>query len=137
LVVASDSGQPGLLFHNNGDGTFERIRSGSLANDSMNGQGAAWGDYDDDGFPDLFVPNIRSNNNYLFRNSGNTNGWLSIKLEGGRSNRSAIGAKVRVLAKIGGRESWQMREISGGGSLGSQNDLRALFGLGDAPAAEL
>jgi len=39
---------------------------------------------------------------------------------------------VRVLARINRKEFWQMREISGGGSLGSQNDLRALFGLGDS-----
>jgi hypothetical protein len=136
LYVSSDSDQNGLLFHNKGDGTFERITTGSPANDPMAGQGAAWADYDDDGFPDLFVPNIRNYKNYLYRNSGNSNAWLSVKLEGSASNRSAIGAKVRLLANIKGREFWQMREISGGGSLGSQNDLRALFGLGKGSAAK-
>jgi hypothetical protein len=48
------------------------------------------------------------------------------------SNRAAIGAKVRVKVNIGGKVMWQLREISGGGGLGSQNDLRAAFGLGDA-----
>src|SRR6185369_14226742 len=96
------------------------------------GQGAAWGDYDNDGFPDLLVPNIFTYNNFLYHNNGNSNAWLTLKLEGRLSNRAAIGAKVRMKATIQGREVWQLREISGGGSLGSQNDLRAGFGLGDA-----
>jgi hypothetical protein len=53
------------------------------------------------------------------------------------SNRTALGAKVRVKAAIRGGEFWQLREISGGGGLGSQNDMRAGFGLGDATNVDL
>ena len=49
---------------------------------------------------------------------------------GTTSNRAAIGAKVRAYARIGSKNVWQMREISGGNR--SQNDLRAHFGLGNA-----
>jgi enediyne biosynthesis protein E4 len=52
---------------------------------------------------------------------------------GTRSNRSAIGAKVRVQATIFGKTTWQMREVGGGNR--HQNDLRPHFGLGDAPRA--
>jgi hypothetical protein len=97
----------------------------------------AWGDYDNDGFPDLLVPNVFTYNNFLYHNNGNSNAWLMLKLEGRISNRAAIGAKVRLRATIQGRELWQLRELSGGGSLGSQNDLRAGFGLGDATNAEV
>src|SRR5205807_8524022 len=98
---------------------------------------AGWADYDNDGFPDLFVSNTKTYNNALYHNNGNSNAWLTLKLEGRLSNRSAIGAKVRVKATIGGKAVWQLREISGGGGLGSQNDLRAAFGLGDATNADI
>ena len=70
-------------------------------------------------------------------NAGNSNSWLVIRCDGTVSNRSAIGAKVRVRATIRGKTFWQLREISGGGGYTSQNDLRAQFGLGDAAVAEL
>lgn len=76
-------------------------------------------------------------NNYLYRNQGNSNRWLLLKLEGTASNRSAIGAKVRLQAKVGGRQFWQLREISGGSGYCSQNDLRVHFGLGDANRADV
>ena len=132
--------EPNFLYQNNGDGTFTKITSGSLVNELGNCGGAAWGDYDNDGFLDLFVANgffVRSANNLLYRNNGNSNSWLNLRLIGTVSNRSAIGAKVRVLATIGGKTFWQLREISGGSSFGSQNDMRANFGLGDATNADI
>jgi hypothetical protein len=134
LFVANYRGNS-FLFHNDGQGGFTSV-AGAVT-EFGTGQGAAWGDYDNDGFPDLLVPNIFTYNNFLYHNNGNTNTWLMLKLEGRMSNRAAIGAKVRVRATIQGRELWQLREISGGGSLGSQNDLRAGFGLGDATKADL
>ena len=131
---------PNFLYHNNGDGTFTKITSGSLVNELGNCGGAVWGDYDNDGFLDLFVANgffMESANNLLYRNNGNSNSWLNLRLIGTVSNRSAIGAKVRVQATIGGKTFWQLREISGGSSFGSQNDLRATFGLGDATNADI
>jgi hypothetical protein len=67
------------LYHNNGDGTFTRVRSGSLVNDVANSVGCAWADYDNDRFLDLFVANggiVRSENNFLYHNNGNSNSWL-------------------------------------------------------------
>jgi hypothetical protein len=46
-----------FLYHNNGDGTFTKVATGSLANDHGYSIGAAWADYDNDGFLDLFVSN--------------------------------------------------------------------------------
>jgi hypothetical protein len=120
------------LYHNYGDGTFRKVTSGSLVNDLGCSLGSAWGDYDNDGFLDLYVTNFGSRVNDLFHNNGNTNSWIIINCIGTFSNRSAIGAKVRLRATIRGRTTWQMREISGGGGYTSQNDLRAHFGLGDA-----
>jgi hypothetical protein len=123
------------LFHNNGNGTFSQVLTGSLVNDkTVGGVACAWGDYDNDGFLDLFVPSGDHKSlvpNLLYRNNGNSNGWFKIKLVGTASNRSAIGAKVRVLATIRGRWMWQMREINTGSGF-SGPPLEAHFGLGDA-----
>jgi hypothetical protein len=126
------------LHHNNGDGTFTSITTGSLVSDRSKFWGCAWGDYDNNGFPDIFLTSGalsgRAYHNALFRNKGNSNRWLKVELVGTVSNRSAIGAKVRVKATIRGRTFWQLREIEGGNR--NQNDLRPNFGLGDATAAE-
>jgi hypothetical protein len=135
LFVATAIGTK-VLYHNNTDGSFTRIVSGSLVNDLGTSLGCAWADYDNDGFLDLFVAN-GGENNALYHNNGNGNAWLEVKCVGTVSNRSAIGAKVRVKATIRGNTFWQMREISGGSGYGSQNELRAHFGLGNARSIEL
>jgi hypothetical protein len=119
-----------LFFSNNGDGTFAPITTGSLVTDQGRGAGCAWADYDNNGFLDLFVTSHAGFPEVLYRNHGNSNHWLSFKLVGTASNRSAIGAKVRVQARVFGKNTWQMREV--GGANRHQNDLRPHFGLGDA-----
>ena len=143
LDVFVTSGGPNAfndtLYRNNGDGTFTRITRGSLVNDQGEGAGCAWGDFNQDGFLDLYVSNFQNQTaekNAFYINSGNSNHWLVVKCEGRISNRSAIGAKVRVLAKIGGREFWQMREIASNGGYMSATTLEAYFGLGDAAQIE-
>jgi hypothetical protein len=132
LFSANDGGQNNALYHNNGDGTFTRVTTGSLVNDGGNSAGCAWADYDNDGFLDLFVANWHgSRPNFLYHNNGNSNHWLKVKCLGTASNRAGIGAKVRVQAVIRGVEMWQLREISGGTGFG-QTTLLAHFGLGDA-----
>jgi hypothetical protein len=130
-------GAKNLLYHNNGDGSFTRILTGTPVNDVADSASCAWADYDGDGFLDLFVATGAHTDevNHLYRNNGNTNTWLKIKCVGTVSNRSAIGAKVRVKATIRGKTFWQMREISSSGS--NQNALDAHFGLGDATNIDL
>ncbi len=123
------------LYQNNGDGTFTQVTTGSLVNDARDWCGAIWGDYDNDGFLDLFVTEEVSSGNALYHNEGNSNHWAMFNLVGNASNKSAIGAKVRVKATIGGKTVWQVREISGGNI--NQQDLRPHFGLGDATNIDL
>jgi enediyne biosynthesis protein E4 len=127
-----------FLYHNNGDGTFTKVTEGSVVRDLSNSQGPSWGDYDNDGFLDLFVSQASlclsgdEVPNLLYHNNGNSNAWLNVKLVGTVSNRSAIGAKVRVKAFYRGETRWQLREISGGDSQSNQQSLNAEFGLADA-----
>jgi len=139
LLLARQHGQNNLLYHNNGDGTFTRVTTGSVVNDGGNSVGCAWADYDNDGFLDMFVGNgawTGAGNNFLYHNDGNGNHWLKLKLIGGPSNHAAIGAKVRLTTSIGGVQRWQMREISGGNGF-CQNSLVAHFGLGSATNADV
>jgi hypothetical protein len=62
----------------------------------------------------------------LLRNEASGNHWVTVALEGTKSNRSAIGAKVTI--EVAGRR--QIAEVRSGGSYISQNDLRVHFGLG-------
>jgi hypothetical protein len=133
-------GNSNLLYHNNGDGTFTRVTAGSPVNDAANSVGCAWGDYDNDGFLDLFVANGAygdvSQTNFLYHNDGNANKWLTIKLVGTASNRMALGAKIRAYATIGAKAVKQLREISSGNGISGQNTL-AHFGFGDAAKIDL
>jgi hypothetical protein len=130
------------LYHNNGDGTFTRILTGSIVNDLQNAgdpAAVAWADYDNDGYLDLFIANgfwmARNTDNFLYHNNGNSNNWIKFKLVGSISNRAAIGAKIRVKATIAGKTFWQLREISTGDGFDG-NSLIAHFGLGDATTVD-
>ena len=85
-----------------------------------------WGDYDGDGYPDLYVQGSG-----LYHNEGNDNAWLVLKLVGTASNRDAIGAWVEATAMIAGEEITQTRHTTSGVYRG-QGDSRIHFGLGDA-----
>src|SRR5262249_49936688 len=92
-----------LLYRNNGDGTFTKMTHSRPVTDlTTQCPGATWGDYDNDGFLDLFVSQgafaPEPQTSLLYHNNGNNNAWLNVKLVGTVSNRSAIGAKVRVNA---------------------------------------
>src|SRR5271169_733137 len=72
LVQCGPWGMPGesdLLFHNKGDGTFEEVSKKAGVDDPHHyyGLGATWGDYDNDGWPDLYVAND-AGPNFLYRN---------------------------------------------------------------------
>ena len=122
------------LFHNEGNGKFTETTklAGRGFQTPYVGRGVAFADFDSDGFMDLVVGNNGDPPLLLHNSGGNGNHFLNFKLVGTKSNRDALGARVRVLA---GSLS-QIREIAGGGSYLSQSDLRAHFGLGKATRAE-
>jgi enediyne biosynthesis protein E4 len=74
IYVANDS-QPNLMFHNNKDGTFSEVGliSGSALNEAgraQSGMGAAAGDFDGNGYMDIFVTNFARDTNTLYKNFG-------------------------------------------------------------------
>jgi hypothetical protein len=137
LFVANKNGKDNFLYENHGDGSFQKVITNFVIDDEGYSYGAAWGDFDNNGYPDLYVAN-QDEGNFLYQNTTSGNHWLSIRLAGTISNRSAIGARVRVKARIFGSDVWQVREISAltGGGYSGQNSLNASFGLGDAPKAD-
>ncbi|HEY4613343.1 MAG TPA: FG-GAP-like repeat-containing protein [Bacteroidota bacterium] len=132
LFVAND-GQNNLLYMNSGPPNYEftKIIVGEIVNDGGNSFGAAAGDYDNDGDLDMFVANRLNQQNFLYRNNGNSNNWLKVQCVGTVSNKSAIGTKVRIRATIMGQTIWQKREVSGMTGYNSQT-LQLHFGLATA-----
>jgi len=126
--------EPLLLFHNNRDGTFRDITAltslGKLPLHSR--RGVALGDIDNDGKMDVLVLNNGEPPTLLLNCTRNSNHSVSLKLVGTKSNRAAIGARVTVLAG----DLKQIKEVRGGGSYLSQNDLRLNFGLGSKTTAD-
>ncbi len=135
LFVANSGNQNNCLYQNNGDETFTKITTGNMVTDGGHSHGSAWADYDNDGDVDLYVANHKLNENFIYQNSrGKCQNKACIVLVGTNSNRSAIGTKIRVKANIYGQDVWQVRELSAqtGGGIGGQNELKTIFGLGDA-----
>jgi enediyne biosynthesis protein E4 len=126
--------QTNTLFHNDGKGKFAEVskQAGSGFQKPYVGRGVAFADFDNDGFMDLVVGNNGDPPLLLHNSGGNGNHYVNFKLVGKKSNRDAMGARVRIVA--GGVS--QIREIAGGGSYLSQSDLRANFGLGKATRVE-
>ena len=112
---------------------------GSITTNTRSSNSCALADYDNDGDLDFYVANSSTSsgspqNNDLYQNNqGNENNWISLTCIGTTSNRSAVGAKVRIKASIFGQSYWQLRVVSGSPTGDrAQNDQRVHFGLGDA-----
>jgi hypothetical protein len=122
------------VVYRNVQGRFEDVtdRLGPPATTPKAGRGAAFGDIDNDGTVDIAISNVHDTPDVFLTKAPPANRWLLVRLVGTRSNRSAIGARVRI--RTGGES--QMYEVRGGGSYLSQNDLRVHAGLGGAPKAD-
>ncbi len=123
-----------ILYQNLGNGKFQDIseHAGPGLLEKHSSRGAAFGDFDNDGAVEIAVNN-QNDSPTLLKQAANPPGhWILLKLEGTRSNRSAIGARVKLVAA--GRA--QTGEVRSGGSYLSQNDLRLHFGLGVAAKVE-
>jgi hypothetical protein len=126
---------PRVLFRNRGDGAFAEVGSegGPGIADCHCSRGLAFGDFDNDGDMDVLIMNVNEPPSLLRNDAPPANRWIKIRLEGVKSNRSAIGA--RVLARYGGRV--QAQEVLSQSGYLSASDPRLHFGLGTATTADI
>ena len=121
--------EPKLMFCNLGNGRFENV-SDRLGSDFLLpcvSRGAAVGDFDNDGDLDILVNNNGGAPQLLRNDGGNRNHWIQVFLIGTKSNRDAVGARVKVVA--GNRILYDQKK--GGMSYQSAQDPRLHFGLAD------
>lgn len=134
---------PNVLLHNKDGKSFVDITNSSGTGDWHKGHGVAFADLDNRGFEDIVaeiggaVPGD-SHALRVFENPGNDNDWISLKLVGVKTNRSAIGARIKVTVENKGRATRSIyRTVGSGGSFGS-SPLQQHIGLGkDARIVDL
>lgn len=126
---------PRAVFRNLGNRTFEELaeEAGPGITEAHCSRGCAFGDFDNDGDVDILIVNLNEPPSLLRNDIKQKQNWIKIKLEGVKSNRSAIGA--RVLAHYGGKV--QTQAVLSQSSFYSCSDSRLHFGLGESSAIDL
>ena len=132
---------PNRLFRNAGGEYFQDVTTSANVGHLQKGHGVAFGDIDNDGDQDIFEEmggfyEVDESYSVLFLNPGHGHRWITLRLEGRRSNRSAIGTRIRVRVRTpgGGRDIHVT--VGTGGSFGG-NSLQQEIGLGNAQAIEV
>jgi len=100
---------------------------------ALSGRGLAVGDYDNDGGIDIALTRLNDTPVLLRNNIGHEKNWIGIELQGTKSNRDAIGARLTLTA--GARKL--VRGLRVVQAICSRTDRRVLYGLGDAPAGPM
>jgi hypothetical protein len=123
-----------ILYENLRDGKFKDISrdAGPALQELHSSRGAAFGDIDNDGSVEVAINNQNEPLSLLKLATDPPGHWITLRLVGTKSNRSAIGARVKLTA--GGHA--QFGEVRSGGSYLSQSDMRLHFGFGDATSVD-
>jgi len=126
---------PRAVFRNLGNNSFEELveAAGPGVAAAHSSRGCAFGDFDNDGDIDILIINMNEPPSLLRNDIQGKQNWIKVKLEGVKSNRSAIGA--RVLARYGGKT--QAQSLVSQSSFYSCNDPRLHFGLGGHTSVDL
>ncbi|HVW12001.1 MAG TPA: FG-GAP-like repeat-containing protein [Bryobacteraceae bacterium] len=116
---------PNVLYHNDGGRHFTDVTASSGTGILPKGHGIAFADLDNDGDEDLTVvmggPDPGDEHNArLFENPGNGNDWIGIHLDGVKSNRPGIGARIKVTVRNGAEKPRDVyATVGSGGSFGA------------------
>ena len=129
---------PNRMFRNAAGKFFQDVTTSGGFGHLQKGHGVAFGDLDNDGDQDIYVTlgaayeGDRSYN-ALFENPGHGNQWITLKLEGVRSNRAGIGARIQITVETDQGRRDIYRTVTSGGSFGASS-LQQEIGLGQAKA---
>jgi hypothetical protein len=124
--------EPNHLFRNLGGGRFQELADALPGANPAVSRGAVWGDLDNDGALDIIITNLDESPTLLWNDSKPRQNFLVLSLQGTKSNRNALGARVRVRTGL----QWQLREARRGDSYLGSHDPRLHFGLSAAATAE-
>ena len=131
---------PNLMYRSRNGASFEDVTYTGGFGHIQKGHAVVFADLDHDGDQDIFEQMggaypIDGFTNVLYENPGLGNHWITVTLVGVRSNRSAIGARLRLEIVDDGVRRSIFRHVNSGGSFGA-NPLRQTIGLGQAPRIE-
>src|SRR5712692_3204666 len=114
------------LFRNLGSQSFREISAEAGVDNNLDGRGIAMADFDNDGRLDLYQTNADQPALLYHNQTEGAGNWVELKLAGTKSNRDAIGARVRLRAG----DLTLIREVDGGNGYASQSSTRLHFGIG-------
>ena len=126
---------PNKMYHNGSGRRVNDVTTSGGFGNIQKGHGVGFADLDNDGDQDIYAVmggayEGDTYQNLLFKNPGNKNPWIQLKLIGVQSNRSAIGARIKIMGKNrNGQTNILYKTVSSGASFGS-NSLQLEVGLG-------
>jgi hypothetical protein len=125
---------PNRMFRNAGGRVFQDVTTAGGFGHLQKGHAVSFGDVDNDGDQDIYqvmggAYEGDSFRNVLYRNPGHGNDWVTMRLEGMKSNRAAIGARIKAVVNRPGGVGEIHGLVSAGGSFGASS-LQAELGLG-------
>jgi hypothetical protein len=130
-----------LLYKNGRNGRFKEVtdQGGPGIAVPYPSRGCAFGDFDNDGDIDFVINGVNNPPQLIRCDSQLDNNWIKVKCIGVKSNRSAIGARLKCVTKPLDEDKphQQIDEVRSGGSYISQSDLRIHFGLGKAEKVDV
>jgi hypothetical protein len=131
---------PNRMFRNAGGKYFQEVTTSGDFGHLQKGHAIAFADLNNNGSQDVFAVMgglYESDTAFdtLYENPGHGNHWITLKLEGVQTNRSAIGARIKVVILEGGQQRAIYKTVGSGGSFGA-NPLRQEIGLGQASAID-
>lgn len=125
--------EPPLLLRNEGNGVFQNMseQAGAAFRAGYSARGLAIGDFNNDGSPDAIFTTLNGKPVLLRNNAVAGNAWIGFEVQGTRSNRDAVGARITVFTAKRKLVRW----ITGGSGYLSSHDKRVLVGLGPETSA--